>query len=415
MRAFPALLLLLSACADPRAVQRNVAETEATLKAANLVYARLCAPEELARAESSLAFARIEFDQGYLYRGTVHVEDARVMSHAALDKATPCGTADQDRDKIPDIVDRCPAEAEDYDGVDDEDGCRDIDPYGDEDKDGVVNMADGCMWEPEDFDEHDDEDGCPETSEDGDGDGLIDVKDACPTEPEDVDGFQDGDGCPEPDNDGDGVKDLRDRCPFVAEDLDGWADEDGCPDPDNDLDGLPDETDACPTQPGSREHNGCPELDRDHDGIADGIDQCPDEPEVVNQYLDEDGCADAPPSRVHVTRTRIEIHEVVQFASGSAQLLEASYPLLNDVAQVLVDAPHMRVRVEGHTDNQGSDSFNQTLSEKRAASVRDYLVSRGVDGTRLESAGFGETRPIDTNRTPEGRTVNRRVEFHILE
>ncbi|MBN2800368.1 MAG: OmpA family protein [Deltaproteobacteria bacterium] len=415
MRYSLSLLLVLAACADPRAVQRNIAETESTLKQANMVYARLCAPEELALAESSLEFSRIEFNQGYLYRGSEHVEDALAMSRAALEKATPCGTADRDADRIPDVVDRCPDEPEDYDGVDDEDGCRDIDPNGDEDGDGIINIDDGCMEEPEDFDGHDDEDGCPETSEDQDGDGYIDVKDGCPAEPEDFDGYQDADGCPDLDDDADGIKDMRDRCPRIPEDLDGWEDEDGCPDPDNDMDGIPDDHDACPNQPGERLRDGCPEVDRDHDGIADELDACPDQPETVNAYLDEDGCPDTPPSRVHVTRTRIEINEVVQFASGSAQLLEVSYPLLDDVAQVLKDASAMRVRIEGHTDSQGSDTFNQTLSEKRAASVRDYLVSRGVEANRLESAGLGETQPLDTNRTPEGRAANRRVEFHILE
>ena len=87
----------------------------------------------------------------------------------------------------------------------------------------------------------------------------------------------------------------------------------------------------------------------------------------------------------------------------------------NSVAQVLVDFPDMGVRVEGHTDSQGSDSMNLRLSNERAESVKTYLSSQGVIASRLKSEGFGETRPIDTNRTPEGRAKNRRVEFHILK
>lgn len=409
-----ALALLFTSCADPRQVQMTLENTERTLEKANEVHARLCAPEEMAEAESSVAFTLLEFKQGSLNRARYHVDYAQRYAQLALEKATPCGTADRDKDKIADIVDRCPDEPEDYDGVQDEDGCRDIDPYGDEDGDGIINVDDACIDDPEDFDGHNDEDGCPETSEDSDGDGIIDVRDQCPDDAEDLDGFMDSDGCPDLDNDNDGVADLRDACPKIPEDLDSWEDEDGCPDPDNDLDGIPDSGDECPNEPGVRENNGCPDEDKDKDGIADANDKCPEEPETYNEYLDEDGCPDTPPTRVKVTRTRINFEETIKFASGSARLL-ADNPVLEDVLKVLKDADWLRVRIEGHTDSEGSDSFNMQLSKDRAQAVRDFLTQRGIAADRLETAGYGETRPLDTNRTASGRARNRRVEFHIVE
>jgi OmpA-OmpF porin, OOP family len=402
-------------CTSPKEVQQTLDQTERTLKAAHNVHAPLCAPEELANSESALAFAKIEFQQGFLHRGGDHVYYAYDMAKAALDKATPCGSADADEDTVPDVIDRCPHEKEDFDGVDDEDGCRDIDPNGDEDGDGIVNIDDGCIDDPEDFDGHNDEDGCPETSDDSDGDGLIDALDQCPNQAEDLDGFKDADGCPEPDNDGDQILDIHDACALIPEDADMWEDEDGCPDPDNDLDGIPDLNDDCPNEPGHRSKNGCPATDRDNDGIADDNDQCPDKPENINEYLDEDGCPDVPPSMVKVTRTKVEISETIQFAVGEATLLSASYPILNDVVKVMTDVPEMKLRIEGHTDSQGSDAMNLQLSESRAKSVLSYLEKQGIKSSRLESVGFGETKPIDTNRTPEGRALNRRVEFMIVK
>lgn len=411
MRAL--FLVVLTGCMVPRHVTDTLSKTEATIDKANAVYARLCAPEELARAQSSLDFTRLELVQGDVRRAGQHADRGFEAALVALEKATPCGGADRDNDKVPDIVDRCPDEPEDYDGVNDEDGCRDLDPMGDEDLDGVVNIDDGCIDTPEDLDGDADSDGCPETSEDSDGDGAIDAVDACPQEPEDFDGFQDHDGCPEPDNDNDFVIDLRDGCPLVPEDLDGWEDEDGCPDPDNDGDGVADSIDQCPMEPGSSERQGCPDQDADGDGIADANDLCADEPETVNGYLDTDGCPDTPPQSVTVTQTQVEIKETIQFETGSATLKTSSNAILNDVVQVLTDVPTMQLRIEGHTDSEGPDATNLQLSQERAFSVKAYLESRGIDRDRLQAVGRGELEPIDTNRTPTGRARNRRVEFHI--
>jgi outer membrane protein OmpA-like peptidoglycan-associated protein len=93
-----------------------------------------------------------------------------------------------------------------------------------------------------------------------------------------------------------------------------------------------------------------------------------------------------------------------------------SFTLLNQVAQVIKTHPEIKkLRVEGHTDSVGKPDANQRLSEARAKSVRDYLVKQGVGAERLESVGFGQTKPIAPNETARGREANRRVEFMIVE
>ena len=414
MRAGSIILLLLAACAEPLRVKETLDRTAQTIAEAHAVYASLCAPEALANAQSHLDFTRIELHQGYLERASEHIDIAYAAAVEALEVATPCGGVDTDGDTIPNIVDACPEEPEDFDGEDDEDGCRDLDPHADDDGDEIINIDDACVDQAEDFDGDNDEDGCPETSDDSDGDGIITALDTCPSVAEDFDGFKDSDGCPDLDNDGDGIADLRDRCALIAEDLDGWDDEDGCPDPDNDSDGIPDVHDNCKNQPGIRENAGCPEEDADKDGISDATDRCPDQPETRNNYLDDDGCPDTPPEGVKVTRTRVEINDTIQFQTGSANLMGASNTLLDSVVQVLVDAPYIRLRVEGHTDSEGTEPANLRLSNARAQAVRAYLAANGVAADRLVAVGFGETRPIDTNRTVRGRALNRRVEFHIV-
>lgn len=185
----------------------------------------------------------------------------------------------------------------------------------------------------------------------------------------------------EGDRDGDGIPDERDRCPNRPEDLDGFQDSDGCPDPDN-----------------------------DGDGILDHEDQCPNEPEVRDGITDGDGC----PDRIRVEGTRITTFEAVHFRTGSDELLERSHPMLNEVAAVLHANPGMRIRVEGHTDSAGDDRTNMRLSRQRAQSVRRYLIEHGASARQVRARGYGETRPIASNRTPRGRFRNRRVEFHIV-
>jgi len=215
---------------------------------------------------------------------------------------------------------------------------------------------------------------------DRDGDGILDNVDKCPDDPEDKDGFEDADGCPDPDNDKDGIPDQADKCPNDPEDKDGFEDADGCPDPDNDKDGILDKDDKCPNEPGVPP-DGCPK-----------------------KY-----------NLVVVTETKIELKQTVFFDTNRATIKPMSFALLNDVAQAMKDNPKIKVEVQGHTDSQGNDAFNLKLSQRRAESVRTYLVKKGVAKDRMLPKGYGENVPIADNRTADGRAQNRRVEFVITE
>jgi outer membrane protein OmpA-like peptidoglycan-associated protein len=212
------------------------------------------------------------------------------------------------------------------------------------------------------------------------------------------------------DRDGDGILDDIDQCPDVPEDRDGYEDEDGCPDFDNDRDGIYDQQDQCPNDPedrdGFQDVDGCPDNDNDKDGIQDNVDACPNNPETVNGYKDQDGCPDEKPQEIK----QALILKGVNFKLASAELLEESYYVLEKVYNSLEAYPHVRVEIQGHTDSQGSDQYNMALSYDRAQSVRNYLVMRGIPPDKLEARGYGETKPIASNNTAEGRAQNRRVE-----
>jgi OmpA-OmpF porin, OOP family len=289
---------------------------------------------------------------------------------------------------------------------------------GDTDGDGYFDDEDECPLEPEDFDRFEDEDGCPDP--DNDQDGILDVDDRCPNTPEDKDGDEDEDGCPEVndgDRDGDGIPDSRDKCPDQPEDIDGFEDEDGCPDPDNDKDGILDVDDECPLDPedkdGFEDKDGCPDPDNDRDGILDVDDKCPNDPETYNGHEDEDGCPDK--GRVIVDGSDILILDKIQFATNSAEILEASYPILAAVTSTLKHHPEFKViEIAGHADERASDEHNLRLTKARAASVVDALVQRGIDRERLVSQGYGEYCPLDDRSTDAAWEKNRRVEFKVV-
>jgi outer membrane protein OmpA-like peptidoglycan-associated protein len=119
---------------------------------------------------------------------------------------------------------------------------------------------------------------------------------------------------------------------------------------------------------------------------------------------------------ISVEKKQIKILEKVQFETGKAVIKPESFGLLNEVAATIITNPDLgRVEVSGHTDSRGGEDFNQKLSERRAESVRTYLVEQGVSEQRLLAVGYGETKPIDTNKTVEGREANRRVEFNLID
>lgn len=173
---------------------------------------------------------------------------------------------------------------------------------------------------------------------------------------------------------------------------------------DSDGDGVPDSHDKCPGTPAGVEvdSEGCA-LDSDGDGVADYLDQCPDTSAGV--AVDSVGCP--------LPGQTLMVLENVNFDFNSAQLTSDSEVVLDQAVRVLKQNSAVNVDIVGHTDNRGVESYNQQLSEKRAASVRDYLISRGVDASSLTAIGKGENSPISSNDTKDGRRKNRRVEFVV--
>jgi outer membrane protein OmpA-like peptidoglycan-associated protein len=149
----------------------------------------------------------------------------------------------------------------------------------------------------------------------------------------------------------------------------------------------------------------CP--DRDLDGIPDNVDHCPD----VAGPMDNWGCPVY--KKLVIKKDKLELKEKLYFAWDQAVLQEDSFPVLDEVVQALNDNKGFRVQVEGHASSEGADDHNQTLSEKRAEAVLDYLTAHGIAKERLVSKGFGSSVPLDTNETIAGRENNRRVEFVV--
>ena len=258
--------------------------------------------------------------------------------------------------------------------------------------------------------------GCPDT----DGDGIEDARDQCPEQV----GLRQFNGCP--DSDGDGVSDNEDKCPNLA----GLIANDGCPGEDSDNDGVPDDRDECPTLPGTFGTNGCP--DSDGDGVMDKRDPCPNSPgpkptgcpDTDGDGLDDsaDGCPNQPGSISNKGCPELNVQEQellriamrnVKFDHSRASLRQESFSVLNQISELMKKYPGYMLKIGGHTDNTGSTTFNQRLSEERARACYDYLVNQGIPSSRMEFAGFGPDRPISDNDTMEGRALNRRVEFEL--
>lgn len=314
------------------------------------------------------------------------------------------GCPDTDGDDIPDKQDTCPTEA----GLAEFQGCPDTD------KDGIPDKDDACPNEAglSRFK------GCPDT----DGDGIPDKEDTCPDQAglaqfqgcpdSDADGLPDReDECPQqagllafkgcPDTDGDGIQDKEDACPTQA----GPAAFQGCPDSDGD--GLPDNQDRCPDKPGPRENKGCPYADQDGDGVPDKEDDCPFTPGPKTNR----GCPEIPKEQKRILDMAFRN---LEFETAKAVIREKSFPYLDTLAQLLIDNPTYKLKISGHTDNQGKLEYNMRLSKERAEAVRNYLVSRGVSADRFIVEYFGPLRPIASNATPEGRARNRRVEMKVV-
>jgi len=158
------------------------------------------------------------------------------------------------------------------------------------------------------------------------------------------------------------------------------------------------------------------DADEDGDGVPDSRDKCPGTPKGVQ--VDANGCPPAPPAAVVeevVVKEETIVIRDVHFQFDSAKLTAADKTKLDTIATRLKkEAPSAQLRVSGHTDSVGKDAYNQKLSEKRARSVTDYLISAGVPRSNFVSVtGAGESHPVADNKTAEGRALNRRVEIQI--
>lgn len=285
----------------------------------------------------------------------------------------------------------------------------------DTDNDGVSDKKDNCSDTPTGVSV--DKMGCPL---DKDGDGVADYLDLCP----DIAGSKLLSGCPDRDNDG--IEDSKDKCPDQA----GTLLLNGCPDADND--GVADIDDKCVnTKPGTKvDANGCP-FDSDGDGVTDDIDRCPNVFGVAALKgcpdTDSDGIADLDDKCPNAKGTienkgcpeipKAEIYRItligtkIFFENNSDKLKVASLSQLDELSKILYKYESASLTIARHTDSVGKDDFNMTLSQKRAESVKRYLIEKGILETRLIAVGFGESKPVATNNTALGKAKNRRVEL----
>jgi len=197
------------------------------------------------------------------------------------------------------------------------------------------------------------------------------------------------------DSDGDGVPDDRDQCPNTPAGV--AVDAVGCP-LDTDGDGVPDYMDQCPGTPAGVEVNaqGCP-LDSDGDGVPDYQDQCPNTP--AGAEVNSLGCQED------------LVLRDVNFEFDSAKLTSSAESILDGVSEKLMTNDQLRIRLEGHTDSVGPAAYNKELSQRRADSVKSYLVNQGFSADNITTIGYGEEQPVASNDTAEGRAQNRRVEL----
>lgn len=310
------------------------------------------------------------------------------------------GCPDGDGDGVADIDDKCPDIAgkkelagcpdRDGDGVTDKDdrcpdvaGMKELAGCPDRDGDGVADIEDRCPDDPGKKELA----GCP----DRDGDGVADINDRCPDDP----GKKELGGCP--DRDGDGVADSEDRCPDEL----GKQELSGCPDKDGD--GIADKDDLCPDKKGPAKFRGCP--DTDGDGVPDYKDNCPD----VAGSTDNNGCP------VISKKEVLYLQRVVTFNSGSSQVFPSFKNILclDVIVASMQENPEAIISISGFTDDMELNDLQ--LSEKRADYVIDYLKKKGMKSLKIEKSFFGKSKPAASNKTAEGRTLNRRVEIKILK
>ncbi len=320
--------------------------------------------------------------------------------------------SDRDHDGIPDADDRCPDEPAGASPDPLRPGC----PFQeqDRDRDGVLDRDDLCPEIPKGPNPDPERLGCP--LGDRDGDGVFDRQDLCPDTPKGANPDPARLGCPLTDRDSDGVFDRDDLCPDQPQGAVPDPQRRGCPAGDRDGDGLLDPLDRCPdVQAGPTpdpDRPGCPAPDRDRDTVPDFKDACPDQPGAPHPDPKKNGC----PSLVQIADGKLVILRPVFFATNRDLILPQSFPVLQAVTDALLASPHIKkVSIEGHTDNRGRAAYNVDLSNRRAQSVRRWLVSHSIAEDRVSAVGFGPNRPIADNTSEKGRAKNRRVDFVIVD
>lgn len=361
-------LSALAACGNPITVRARQDALKEELKKATEMGAKDCAPEEYARSQAQMEFALLEIDQGDYIRATDHLEEGFKAAKAAQRGAKNCDRAivvkATPKPTVVVVLTPTPTPTPVATPI-------------------VVVVA---------------------TPTPTPTPVVIVVKEtptptpATPTPTPDVTKI---------DSDGDGTPDLRDECPGDP----GPMTNSGCPVRDADGDGVPDGSDACPGTPGPAKYKGCPPPDRDKDGVIDDEDDCDGQAGPASNK----GCPEFKFIVVNKETKRIELKQTIHFAPGKAIILADSFGILDEVAKVMKDNATMEVRIEGHTDSDGAATLNLNLSKARADAVKAYLVRSGIQTARMRSVGLGETSPIAENRTPEGKSLNRRVEFHITK
>ena len=236
---------------------------------------------------------------------------------------------------------------------------------------------------------------------DGDNDGVPDTQDKCSDTPAGV--TVDASGCPV-DADADGVADYLDKCAGTPAGV--KVDASGCP-VDADKDGVADYLDKCPATPAGVvvDKQGCP-VDTDKDGIADYLDKCP----TVAGVASQNGCPEVVVEKP-VLPNLPKVMAISNFVTGSAELVKKFDPILNDLTTFLKANPTTVVELQGNADNRGEEDPNYSLSVRRAKAAAAYLVKKGIKADRISTVGFGETKPVATNETLEGRAANRNCTF----
>lgn len=249
------------------------------------------------------------------------------------------------------------------------------------------------------------------SNKDKDGDGVRDNIDRCPNTP----GSKEGEGCPDDgvlivdntkiasinfDSDNDGIPNSTDACPDLA----GSTNYNGCPVPDSDGDGVLDNVDHCPQMAGLIANEGCPFLDTDNDGVIDSEDNC-------SEIFGLEGNNGCPEAEIDVPLEMTKISKQIRFITNEDAFTPKTYLILQDIISYIKEYPNSKFRIEGHTDSIGSYKNNKILSQKRANTVKAYLISKGISAFKLEAIGLGESKPIESNMYHPGREINRRVEI----